>query len=236
MSDPLPPGEIHVWSASLAQEKGDAELLPPDELQRGERLLNPLLRRRFFVTRLLVRHILASYLPLRPEELRFLVSPAGKPALVGEEGAAGVRFNITHSGDLLLVAVCRGREVGVDVEEVRPDTDFPAIAGRYFSPAENAVLLSLPPAEQAAAFYRCWTRKEAYLKGRGSGFLIPFDRFSVTLAPGDPAAIVDDRTLPPGAPCWRLADLAVPAGFVAAAAAPGAAPAIVYRDYSLMSA
>ncbi|HEY6837445.1 MAG TPA: 4'-phosphopantetheinyl transferase superfamily protein [Geobacteraceae bacterium] len=235
MTDPIPSGGVVIWSASLVRETVEEGLLSPDEITRGKRLVAPLVRGRFFAAHTLLRRILAVHTDCRPEELRFHTSAFGKPALAGEEREDGVRFTISHSGDLLLVAVCRGRELGVDVEEVRVDMDFQAIAAHYFSPAEREALHRLPPLEQPAAFYRCWTRKEAYIKGRGAGLHLPLDQFAVTLAPDEPAAIIHDLTLPAASPCWQLADLAVPAGFVAALAVPGTMPPLVYRDYQVLS-
>ncbi len=236
MTDHLPCGGVAIWFASLARETGEEGLLSSDEIARGDRLVDPLVRRRFFAAHTILRRILAVHTRSRPEELRFHTSPAGKPALDGEEGESGLRFNISHSGDLLLVAVCRGRDVGVDVEEVRTDIDFQAVAARYFSPAEREALRRLPLSEQPAAFYRCWTRKEAYIKGRGAGLHLPLDRFAVTLAPGEPAAIIHDLTLPAASPRWQLADLTPPAGFVAALAVPGTMPTLAYGDYQVFSA
>src|SRR6185295_8989510 len=98
--------------------------------------------------------------------------------------------------------------VGVDVERIRPDFATRDVARRFFAPAEVAALEALPDADRAEAFFACWTRKEAYIKARGRGIALGFDRFEVSVAPGRPAALVATHDEPDAVDRWRLTALA----------------------------
>lgn len=111
---------------------------------------------------------------------------------------------MSHSCDVALIAVARDREVGVDVERLRDGVDLEGIARRFFSPTEVSALLALPQHHRQEAFFSCWTRKEAYIKARGSGLSMPLDGFDVSLAPDAPAALLTTRPDPMDATRWSL--------------------------------
>ena len=92
-------------------------------------------------------------------------------------------FNLSHSHGLAVIAVGAGREVGIDVELLRPEFAGEDIAKRYFSAREVRELAQLPVGSRTEGFFRCWTRKEAYIKARGEGLHVPLDSFSVSLSP-----------------------------------------------------
>lgn len=158
--DALPPHSvIHIWDVLL--DDGRPAVLSVDEAQRAARMQLDEHRRRFCMARTALRIIVGRYAGIEPGTIRFEYNRFGKPFLAGEESP---RFNASHSGDRALIAVARGREVGVDIEQVRPTVDFRAIATRFFPPDEAA------QAETAEQFFRVWTRREAYLKAVGCGF------------------------------------------------------------------
>ena len=179
----LATGEVHVWRLALDQPENVVtefrRTLDADELERAARFHFEKHRRHFVVGRGGLRAVLSRYVEVRPEELRFSYGAFGKPALVGD----GLRFNMSHSHGLALFAVAADREIGVDVEHVRADFATEEIARRFFSRVEVAGFNALPQEEQVAAFFRCWTRKEAYIKAIGRGLSEPLDAFDVTLAP-----------------------------------------------------
>jgi 4'-phosphopantetheinyl transferase len=201
----LATGEVHVWRLALDQpESVVAEFratLEADELERAGRFHFEKHRRHFVVGRGGLRYVLARYLDVRPEEFRFSYGAYGKPALVSE----GLRFNMSHSHGLALFAVAPDRELGVDVEHVRADFATEDIARRFFSRVEVAAFNALPQDEQVAAFFRCWTRKEAYIKAIGRGLSEPLDAFDVTLAPGEAAALL--RAERGDASRWAMFDI-----------------------------
>jgi 4'-phosphopantetheinyl transferase len=215
-------GAVHVWRVFLDQPAECRtelrRLLSADEEVRARRFHFPRDRDRFVVCRGTLRSLLGRYLAHDPGRLRFAYGPHGKPALVTNGATGRLRFNVSHSEGLALVAVTRGREVGVDLERVRPELDAEEIADRYFSAHEIQALRALPRPLRLKAFFHCWTRKEAYLKARGSGLALALDRFDVTLGPGDPAALLANRDDPAEARRWSLRELTPGPGFVGALA------------------
>jgi 4'-phosphopantetheinyl transferase len=185
--------EVHVWRASLHFGPADVEsfkqTLSPDEISKADRFYFKEDRRHFIAARGLLRTILGRYLKIDPRRLRFCYSLYGKPALLGESGKV-YSFNLSHSYGLLLVAITRGREIGIDVECIRAESAGQEIAERFFAPNEVAKLFSLPKDQKDEAFFRCWTRKEAYVKAKGDGLTIPLDQFEVSLSPGEPAELL----------------------------------------------
>jgi 4'-phosphopantetheinyl transferase len=160
-----------------------------------------------------LRSILAHYLDCQPAQVRFVYAAHGKPMLAG---ATDLRFNLTHSHGLALLAVTRGREIGVDVEHIRDDIDREPLAERFFSPVEVAALRSLAVELRREAFYRCWTRKEAFIKAVGKGLALPLDRFDVTLGPDEPAALLATHYDPSEAMRWSMHNLTPGKGFAGA--------------------
>jgi 4'-phosphopantetheinyl transferase len=190
------------------------ETLDPGERQRAARFHFARDRDRFIVGRGTLRALLARYLGGAPARLGFSYGPHGKPALSGE--VADVRFNLSHAAGVALYAVAVGREVGIDVEAVRPDFATDQIAERFFSPAERQALRGVEGESRGAAFFACWTRKEAYIKARGQGLSLPLDSFDVTLVPGEPAALLATRDDPGQRDRWWLSALDAGPGFAAA--------------------
>jgi 4'-phosphopantetheinyl transferase len=203
----LAPGEVHVWRLALDQpETVLAEFratLEEQELTRAGRFHFETHRNHFIVGRGGLRYVLAQYLDVKPEEFRFSYGTYGKPALAEE----WLRFNVSHSRGVALFAVAAGRELGVDVEHIRADFATEDIARRFFSRLEVATFNALPKTEQVAAFFRCWTRKEAYIKAIGRGLSEPLDAFDVTLAPGQAAALL--RAKEQDVSRWSMFDIDV---------------------------
>lgn len=233
---PLTPDEVHLWRASLdvtvtARVTRLGRTLAPDERERAARYRFERDRVRDIVARGTLRAILGRYLDLDPAGLRFVYGPQGKPALAPEHGRE-LSFNLSHAGDVALYAVTRGRRVGVDVEQVVPDVAGSTVPEHTFSPHEVAVLRALPLDEQTAAFFRCWTRKEAYVKALGAGFSLDLTSFDVSLAPGEPPALLATRHDPTEAARWSLHDVDAGPGYVAVLVVEGHDLRLTYRDWA----
>ncbi len=217
--------EVHVWRATLDGSPSRVtrlnQMLVPEEREKADRFHFPKDRNRFIVARGFTRSILSGYLELDPGELQFKCNPYGKPALLTARAGVPLRFNISHSHGLGLCAVTHGREVGVDLERIRPEVATEQIAERYFSPREVAALRTLPLTAQPQAFFDCWTRKEAYIKARGEGLSLPLNMFSVTLAPAEPARLLEVRADPGEVSRWILRELLPAPGYAAAIAVEG---------------
>lgn len=195
----LVPGEIHVWSVRLDPPPERVEALgrslSQDEWDRANRFRFDKHRRQYVVGRGALRTLLASYLGTRPELVRFTYGPRGKPFLADLipsplSPVPGEReqlfFNLSNSDEMALVGFVLGREIGVDIEYLKPMPDCEQISERFFSESERAVLRGQPQEKKEETFFNCWTRKEAYLKAVGEGLAAPLDSFDVTLAPGEP--------------------------------------------------
>lgn len=226
----LLPGAVHIWRAwldvppELLNELGSA--LAPDERARAARFRRERDRCRYAAGRGILRALLARYLGVAPEEPAFRYGAHGRPELAGQVEDAGLRFNLSHSDGLALYAFARGRDVGIDVEAVRDDVATLKLARRFFSPAESAALQRLREEDRTEGFFACWTRKEAFLKARGDGLSLPLDSFEVTLAPGEPAALLRTHWDAAEAARWSMAALSPAEGFKAALAVAGQRPEI----------
>jgi 4'-phosphopantetheinyl transferase len=211
----LETGTVHVWRISLDQPDEKLEqfrrTLEPHELERAGRFHFENHRRHFIVARGFLRSVVARYRDTQPEELRFIYGDYGKPALASGQD---LRFNLSHSKEVALLGVTRNAELGVDVEHIRADFATEDIARRFFSRAEVEVFNALPVEEQVAAFFRCWTRKEAYIKAIGKGLSQPLDKFDVALAPGVPPALLQAED--DDASRWALSDIDVGKGYAGA--------------------
>ena len=219
--------EIHVWRARLDPASVSIpafrKTLTPDELARAERYRFPNGRDRFVICRAALRAILGLYLRVHPGHLRFSANSYGKPVLAGVHRSSALRFNVSHSGDLALLAVGCAREVGVDLERLRPGRagERMRLAERFFSPAEAAGLRALPEDERDDAFLVCWTRKEAYIKAVGRGLSLPLSMFEVTVSPKAAAALQRTAWNPQDASRWLLRDLNPGPGYVGTIAVEG---------------
>jgi 4'-phosphopantetheinyl transferase len=176
---------VHVWRAGQDVESAALgrfeETLSADEQARAVRFHSFLDRTHYVAGRGTLRAIMAQYLGVPAAELRFCANTHGKPSRFPSEGAEDLRFNVSHSHGLALFTFALHREVGVDLERVRPSGKEESLAERSFSPQEIAVLRTLPTGAQAEGFFHCWTRKEAYIKARGKGLSIELSSFAPSL-------------------------------------------------------
>ena len=211
--------EIHVWAAEL--DPGEERLadyahtLATDERERAARFHAVRDRRRFTVARGFLRAVLSQCVGRKPEEVNFNYETRGKPALANDPL---LHFNLSHSGELALLVVTRFAPVGIDVELIRPVRDAMAIAERFFSPQESGGLAAAPEADQPAAFFNLWTRKEAWLKTTGEGISNSLNRVEVSFLPGEPARLVSLHGDAARAGEWTLMELAPALGYVGALA------------------
>lgn len=210
----LPPDEVHVWRIDLdtvgAGEDRWRQLLSPEEQTRAQAFRFEPDRRRYTTVRAWLRTLLGAYISRNPRELLFAYSDKGKPALRPFGDHAKLQFNISHSGDASLLAFTRDRDLGIDIEKIRQNLDVEGIARRFFSESEQRQLVQMTPEDRYSAFFRCWTRKEAYLKATGAGFSLPLGQFDVSIAYGERQALLETRPDPNEASRWSLTD--IPAG------------------------
>jgi len=166
---------LSIHSFTLKSDDTDLgkfrKLLSDDELKRADRFRFEKHKRRFTVARGNLRLVLNEYTGIEPQDIRFKLMTHGKPYIVQEQNPALISFNLSHSNELAVVAICRGNSIGVDVEYVEKNRSFIELAMRYFLKNEVAYLVDLPEEEQQKAFYRIWTLKEAWMKATGIGIM-----------------------------------------------------------------
>jgi 4'-phosphopantetheinyl transferase len=192
-----------VYTADLDAEAADGSALSDDECERAARFRFDRDRRRFVAGRSALRSLVGSYLDVAPDEVAFEYGPQGKPFVPG----ATLSFNVSHSGGQAVYAFGSGLEVGVDVELLDHARYGDDVAERFFSPQEVDTLRGLAPAMRPAAFLRCWTRKEAFIKARGEGLSLPLDEFDVAFAPGAPPQILRTAWSAQEPAEWTLSDI-----------------------------
>ena len=214
---------VHVWRVSLGPAAGQlrvgGDILDNEEHVRAARFRRPADRERYVAAHSALRIILGRYLNVLPEQIRYVAGAQGKPGLAPGSDSSRLRFNLAHSGDLALVAVAAGREVGVDVEHFRPLLEAEPIAERNFSPAEREALAKLPEPERVGAFFNIWSCKEAFIKATGQGLSYPLQSFNVPLlrAAGQRPARVETGSTQE----WGLRMLAVGKDYAGAVVAEG---------------
>lgn len=219
----LPADEVHVLRATLAAAAAHLArlraILSEEERARADRFYFEVDRARFTIGRGLARVLLGHCLRRPAELLTFEANGFGKPHLKGE---TAINFNVSHSGEIVLLALARGRELGVDVERIRADMATAEIAQRFFSAQECRELASMAEEARGDAFFACWTRKEAYIKAVGNGLSLPLDQFDVAFLPGETPRLVATRHDPAQAVRWTLRNLDPGEGHKGALAAEGA--------------
>ncbi len=221
---PMHSGVVHVWSFALQGSEAVcarcARLLSESEIARAHRFVFERDRIRHIVAHGVTRHLLGLYCERPPSSLQFDIGPVGKPSLQPLTPAGpSISFNLTHSGDRALLAVADGREIGVDLEEARPDIEALSIARNYFYGAEFEAIRAAAGAGRIEAFFRYWTAKEAVIKGEGSGLKLPLDRFEVRFLEGNTAAEVVSLDTALLQPDWFIRTLPMTNGWFAALAA-----------------
>lgn len=225
----LAPGRVDLWWVRLSVLQGAMArwwaTLSPDERERAGRYRFERDRAQFVAARGALRALLTGYVGEPAGQIALAAGAYGKPCA---PAWPRLRFNLSHAGDRAVYAVALDREVGVDIEELRPELAGRAIAAQFFSAHELRELDRLPSAAWAEGFFTCWTRKEAYIKARGLGLSLDLAQFDVSLAPGEAAALLATRDNPAEAGRWSLHALDAGPGYIAALAAEGSISELRY--------
>ncbi len=182
-----PGRSVHIWKLSLVKnaEEISSDILSKDEIQKAERFCFDSDRNNFVLTRTTLRNLLSRYTGVAAKELTFSYNRHGKPSLLNPGKNKALFFNVTHSKDIALFAVTRLCEIGIDIEYMRDDVKCLKLAQRFFSEQEYHGLAQLSGKALIMGFYRCWTRKEAFIKAVGSGLSFPLNSFAVNFEKDD---------------------------------------------------
>jgi 4'-phosphopantetheinyl transferase len=227
--------EAHVWWIPLRADARALELhrqvLSPDELDRAGRFYFDQHRNQYVIGRGAMRRILSRYVNVQPQDLEFVYGPKGKPDFTPHQNPHHMRFNLSHSGGLALLGVSKNQELGVDVEFVKADFGGMEIAERFFSAKEVQTLFAIAAAERNAAFFACWTRKEAFIKAIGEGLSVPLDSFDVAFAPNARPALTRVEGNPDEVSRWNVYDIPASAEYKAAMVIEGQGHRLVYHHW-----
>lgn len=183
--------EIHIYKANLNCMVDNARsfylILSDDERQRAAQYKFETDRLNFVLARGILREIIGHYLIIKPKDIVFSYTSFGKPYLAHNI----LNFNLSHAGSLVVYILANSKKVGIDIEKIHSIPEFLDIAKKFFSLQENLDLDSISKDKQLEAFFRCWTRKEAFVKAIGNGLSFPLNKFDVTLLPHDPPRIIN---------------------------------------------
>lgn len=183
-------------------------ILSADEVVRADRFKFEEPRLRFIASRAVLRLVLARSCSVATSDIAFQYGNFGKPTVrLPMDSSSPVEFNVSHSGDVALIALTTSRQLGVDVEEHDPKVRILKLARRFFSSDEASQLEGLPTSEQLAGFYKCWTSKEAYLKATGFGLSFSLGRFTVNLDPREQPGLLAVTDLPEESRRWQVITL-----------------------------
>ena len=225
----IPGKEIHIYRSSLesTDEKliGSELLLSPDELQKAYRFKFEKDRDHYITGRALLRNILGKYLNQSPENIIFSYSEKGKPYIKDSL----IKFNLAHSGSMAVFAFAENAEVGIDIEYMRELPDALEIAKRFFSDEEVKEFMKVSEDEIRAAFFNCWTRKEAFIKAIGEGLSYPLKDFTVTLIPGDNPEIKWIKKKNDEVKEWKLINIQTDQNYISSLAVKAAEVILIYK-------
>ncbi len=224
---PLNPDELRIVIARTDLHDACSHplfsTLNPEEQARALAFRFEEHRRRYAASHIFLRGLIAQLVGSAAKDLTFKANSHGKPALA-DPSQPDLRFNLSHSGDFAICVLGYRRETGADIERMRSIEDPTGIMASHFSPPEIARILELGSAERDAAFFACWTRKEAYIKARGLGLSIPLNSFEVDVDPFAPAGEFRPVFEREHAGAWICANLDVPHGYAGAVAIEGLTP------------
>lgn len=235
MKHVLSPKQINIWRIHLLQDEhvinSCRNLLSGDEIERANRFHFAKHRRRFVIARAAAREILGKYLEISPRKLIFSYGAKGRPEISNDLNKRAMKFSLSHSRDLALLAIAQGLSLGIDVEFINGECATDDIAERVFAPREIRTLRSIIPTRRVEAFFSCWTRKEAYVKALGEGLGMPLKSFDVPFGPGVSAAVISVRMSAKDALTWSIYDINAAPGYKAALVIEGEGHQMRYRRW-----
>lgn len=218
--------EVHVWVVHINLVRigtvADVSSVMSDaEVQRASRIRSSVARHRFMVSREALRHLLGAYMGAPPAAVAIHVGRHGKPELACQRHTPKLRFNLSHSDALAVVALALCREVGVDVERIVAEQAPRRLVTRALSTSELVRLRRLPVSARPRAFFQAWTAKEAYLKALGTGLSRPLGEVELRAATSEPSCLAEAGGATSGTAGWGLRALPLPSGYVGSVVAEG---------------
>ncbi len=225
--------DVHIWKLCLSEASYDPEefyrnSFSQDEKERAVKLRFKTDRNNFLMARGYLRNLLSSYLDKEPQEIELHYGRYGKPYLSTESNPDNINFNLTHSRGTSFYALTRGREIGIDIEYIRPVSRANKIIDRFFSDEERAFYEQQPTGKKLETFFMLWCRREAYTKAMGTGFNLPESKIDISFVTGEKKSNKDKKDN--SSPTLSIYEITVDPGFAASLAVSGMNPQISYRD------
>jgi len=205
---------VHVWLASIDYFITEIDqlwsLLSSAEIQRAKKYRFAADRNRYVIAHALLRLISSNYVQIAPDRLQFDNTVDKKPFLAEAHGS-GIQFNLSHSGTFVLVAVAQDRQVGIDIEQIKPIQEMDLMSEQYFSAAEKACLHAAGPEDKLNQFFAYWTKKEAFIKAIGRGLSFPLSNLDISAVSDGSGFNYSDTSGDTSS--WTFKDLPHVAGF-----------------------
>lgn len=231
----LAENEVHIWRAYLNSSSEAVSrfqrILPSEEYVRAQKFYFEKDRNHWTIAHGTLRMLLSLYTQQNPKDITLQLSPYGKPSLLAADEQPPLQFNLSHSKDLVLYAFTYTQHIGVDIEYIHSGIHYTELARHSFSLAEQTALDAVPLSEKQIAFFKGWTSKEAYVKGRGLGLSLPLHLFDVSLVPKEPAALLASREDAYEVQRWTMHKLELGEGYAGALAVEGPEPSIQYWQW-----
>lgn len=224
--------KIHFWYCDFAENIDALEsyysLLSSDEKERSRKFKFDKDSNCYIISRGILRFLTGIYLNMNPKNIKFKYTSFGKPLLDFE---TDLKFNISHSGNMAVFAFFKNQEIGVDIEKIKNDFNVMELAQNFFSKTEIEALERVPKKELSRAFYRCWTRKESFIKAEGTGLSFPLNQFSVSLEDDKHAELLETKWNSKEKKEWQLFSFIPTIGYIAAVALKNSLATISYHNW-----
>ena len=209
---PLADNEVHIWVSFLnlhqAKLKHLYPLLSDVEKERSERFKFFKHRKLFIASHGFLHSVLAYYIDTPAGDIQFTQGDNGKPFLIESQNQNNIQFNMSHSNNMAILAICKNHQLGIDIEYKDRKADWLGISKRFFTQNEQDALFALPEAQQKDAFYQVWTRKEAHMKVTGEGLRLSPSQFEVSVPPQTAQFIGNQKT--PDMNAYKMQDIQLP--------------------------
>lgn len=228
------PERVDVYRLRLDLPESDIatrkQWLSAEEKARAEKYLSAIKAREFIITRSSLKKILATTLAEDPANIIIAHASAGKPYLVCADRHTCIRFSVSHSYNMALIAITQDHAVGVDVEKIRSNIDYETLSRRFFSSAEFELLQQCNATTRLRAFFAVWTRKEAIVKATGKGIALGLKQFDVSVDPDQPGRVLATRWEQADMPDWTLLNLETTSNYIASLAVSSSNVHVRYMD------
>ena len=202
--------------------------LSDDEINKINRFIFEKDRITHTISKGTLRYIMSGYLNLKPEEIIFNQNEYGKPFISEDQNPEKIQFDLSHSGDMIIYAISKGRNIGIDIQEIKDSDSVIDIVEHYFSETEKSAFRSLPDEQKLKGFHSCWARKEAYIKALGLGLSYPLNSFSMPVTPEYSSAVIyDDKGT-----AYSVTDIITSPGYAATVAVEGSDAELQHFEWS----